>query len=71
MGATGRFKYGGKDVVLKGSELTEFKRFRAEYINSKLDNLVKSAAYTRANDKTKKKLIEKLYTKATNYAKIL
>ena len=68
-GASGKFKYRGDEIKLTGKELTEFKIYRAEYIKEKLNDLINTSAYKKANDEKKKNLIKNLYSKASDYAK--
>jgi hypothetical protein len=70
-GATGRFVYKNKEIELPGSELTEFKKYRGQYINDKLTLLLESTRYKNASDEKKKQLIKNVYTKASEYAKKL
>lgn len=66
---SGKFSWRGKTYKLKGDALTVYRKLRADYIEENLALLINKPGYKTATDKQKKKMIEKLYSKAGTYAK--
>lgn len=66
---TGRFSHNGTEYNLDGKELQIYQKYRATYINTNIKKLIDSTAYQKASREDKKKLLKKMYSKASDYAK--
>ena len=66
---TETFSVNGQDFTMNAAQLQEYERVYAEAIGGNLDALVESDAYIEANDETRAKMLERLYTYATQAAK--
>lgn len=84
-GAQGSITINGEKILLKGQELSDFRKMRAEYVNSLVSELLKSKKkytvknedgsfedlyYANMTDAQKKRAVSTLYDKATDYAKV-
>ena len=82
-GLSGKFKINDKEFVVKDKE--KYSKYRADYIESQFDNIVKgkqkvtvedengkriTTTYDNLNDKQKRNVINRLYTEATSMTKI-
>ena len=66
---TEKFTVNGAEFAMNAAQLQEYERVYAEAIGGNLDALVESDAYIEANDETRAKMLERLYTYATQAAK--
>lgn len=66
---TARFSYQGETIPLDKEDKIEYQKYRATYIKTNLQKLIDSTTYKSASKTDKKKLLERLYARASEYAK--